>query len=110
MKCKKGVTLYGLQLSMRKVLICADTIWRHTGRELVITETVGGVHSPGSLHPYGYAVDLRTRYFTQLQKKGVVKKLRELLPSNYRVIEHPTHIHVEDRTWLMDYNATNSEG
>ena len=35
----------------------------------MITETLGGEHSAGSLHYYGYAVDLRIRYFTESEKR-----------------------------------------
>ena len=65
MKIKKGVSLIGLRLVMRPVLIEADRIWDDLGQELVITSCTDGTHSPGSLHYYGYAVDLRTRYLTQ---------------------------------------------
>ena len=96
MKVKEGVTLAGLKIEMRPVLICADKIWKENGQELVITEALGGVHSPGSLHPYGYALDKRTRYFKKEgQVEKVAQKLRDHLGSKYDVIVHSTHIHVE---------------
>lgn len=95
MKIKEGVILAGLQIKMRLVLIRADVLWSENGEELVITETLGGVHSPGSLHPYGYAVDLRTRYFKPENVPAIAAQLKKRLGANYDVVIHKTHIHVE---------------
>ncbi len=95
MKTKKGVVLAGLQLEMRLVFIKASHIWKRYGQELVITSTLDGVHSPGSLHPYGYAVDLRTRYFEPGKVKSITADLHDALPEGYEVVPHKTHIHVE---------------
>jgi len=95
MKVKSGVKLVGLQLEMRKILIEADKIWKDRGQELVITSTTDGVHSPGSLHPYGYAIDLRTRYFDAVDHQAIALILQTKLGSKYDVIVHRTHIHVE---------------
>ena len=100
MKIKTDVILSGLQLPMRKVLIEADKIWRDNGQELVITGGLDGVHSAGSVHYYGYALDLRTRYFTGSEYspgsiEGIAAKLKEKLGSDYDVVVHKTHIHVE---------------
>jgi len=82
---------------MQPVLFIASRIWRHLGQECVVTSARDGKHSWGSLHYYGYAVDLRTRYF---EDKGAAahEKLRDTLhkiSSNYDVVLHKTHIHVE---------------
>jgi len=95
MKAKRGVTLAGLKLPMRLVLIEADWVWKLYGVELVITSTLDGVHTPASLHPFGYAVDLRTRYFDKDLHKGIASQLQSILGKDYDVILHKTHIHVE---------------
>lgn len=95
MKIKEGVSLIGLKIIMRKVLITADHIWQKYGQELVVTSGTDGEHSAGSLHYYGYALDFRTRYFTEEEVKKVSVELRKLLGSDYHVVEHSTHIHVE---------------
>jgi len=95
MKVKKGVVLFGLQIEMQPVLISADEIWKENNQVLVVTETVGGIHSPPSLHPYGYAVDLRSRYFRKKKLPAIAAKLRKALGPDYDVIVHRTHIHVE---------------
>lgn len=96
MKIKTNAVLLGLQLPMRKVLIEANKIWKDNGQELVITEGTGGVHSAGSLHPFGYALDLRTRYFKENgQVSRVAEELRKKLKTGYDIIIHKTHIHAE---------------
>lgn len=69
MQIKSGVVMSGLRLCMRPVLIFADEIWRKHDQELVITSALDGVHSAGSFHYYGFAVDFRTRYFSDVEKK-----------------------------------------
>ena len=95
MKIKSGVHMPGLQIEMRQALIIADAVWRHHGQELVVTAALDGAHSAGSLHYYGYALDLRTRYFGKEQAKVVASGLREGLGSDYDVVFHQSHIHVE---------------
>lgn len=95
MKIKDGVVMPN-QLVMRKVLIAAEKIWKDFGQELVITAGMDGTHSAGSLHPYGYAIDLRTRYFEDGEvKRRIANQLRETLGHKYDVILHKTHVHVE---------------
>ena len=96
MKLKRGVSLIGLRLVMRPVLIEADRIWEDLGQELVITSGTDGQHSAGSLHYYGYAVDLRTRYFNQEEKYKAYCDLVDALEyEGFNVFMHDTHIHVE---------------
>ena len=95
MKFKDDVIITGLQLQMRKVLIVADKIWKEHGQELVVTSALDGTHSAGSLHYYGYALDFRSRYFSEEDKIIVSNKLRKRLGSDYDIIVHKTHIHVE---------------
>ena len=103
MKIKEGVSLIGLKIEMRKVLMVASALWKQNGQELVITAGTDGVHSPSSMHYYGYALDFRSRYFTEEQKKEIVQSLRILLGDLYDVVEHSTHIHVEyDKSKIMD--------
>ncbi len=83
------------KLVMRVVLIRANAIWREFGRELAVTSGKEGTHSAGSLHYYGYAVDLRTRFWLRKKKLAVFETLRQRLGPDYKVVWHKTHIHVE---------------
>lgn len=102
MKIKKGASLTGLKIEMRKVLILANIIWGSYGQELVITCGTNGVHSPGSIHYYGYALDFRSRYFTIEDISEISKTLQTRLGSEYSVVPEKNHIHVEYRGVLDD--------
>lgn len=98
MEVKEGVELKDLAIEMRDVLIEAENIWKRYGRKegVTVTSTGDGVHSAGSLHPYGLAVDLRTRYFSQEEIDAVHAELLSSLDhSLYDIFIHSTHIHVE---------------
>ena len=95
MKLKEGVTLAGLDIRMRPALMAAGEIWERHGQELVITEARDGAHSPGSLHYYGLALDMRTRDFDEQGKNSVYQELKGSLPERFDVVLHSSHIHVE---------------
>lgn len=97
MKVKDGVELSGLEFIMREVLIQADEIWSENGQELVVTSTNDWAdnRTAGSLHPYGLAVDFRTRYFDDVTKQKAYKQLLKKLGDKYIVISEPSHIHVQ---------------
>lgn len=96
MKVKdESVNIWGLEICMQKALRVADEIWDDYGQELVITSGRDGIHSAGSLHYYGRAIDCRTRYFDEDTKERVYNELVEDLGSDYDVIKHSTHIHIE---------------
>ncbi len=80
---------------MRPVLTAADQLWHEAGEELVVTAGLDGTHSAGSLHYYGYAVDLRTRYFDRPTIDDIADEMRLALGHNYDVIVHGSHMHVE---------------
>lgn len=108
MKIKKGASLNGLKLAMRPAIIIADEIWQSLGQELTITSGTDGDHSAGSLHYYGYAIDLRTRYFTQEEKFNAYCALTEELEyQGFNIFMHDTHIHIEyDRAKETEWTVT----
>jgi len=99
MKIKDGVIMQGLQLPMRQALIHANQVYTDHDRELVITSALDGTHSAGSYHYYGYAVDLRTRFFGSWREKlNIAQKIRDRLntvSNKYTVVLEDTHIHIQ---------------
>lgn len=102
MKLKPGVSIVGLKIEMRFALKTVDRLWWHYGQEAVVTAGTNVVddngkfiHSPASFHPFGYALDFRTRYFDQNTIDIIATKLRELLGDDYTVVVHSTHIHIQ---------------
>ena len=108
MQVKKGVELAGLHPCMRPVLRIAEELYHENGiaEGITITSTRDGVHSAASWHPYGLAVDLRSRMFTNGAAEEMCRRLRELLPA-YDVVHHAGdemshHIHIEVGNALAD--------
>lgn len=95
MKKKRGVITAGLQIEMRPVLILVENLWKALGKEAVITSALDGMHSAGSLHYYGYALDFRIWGIAKNDLSTIVANLQKELGSKYDVILHKTHIHVE---------------
>ena len=93
MKIKSGVSLAGLQPCMREAIIAANKVMRSHSVPLVITSGTDGCHSAGSLHYYGYAIDIRTRQLSDVT--GAHKELKAMLPG-FDVILERTHIHIEN--------------
>jgi hypothetical protein len=81
---------------MRPVLRMAEEIWSTAGRPegTTVTSALGGTHSAGSWHPYGLALDFRTKYFSAAVKDSVGIKMKARLPF-YDVVVEKDHIHVE---------------
>lgn len=72
----------------------------------VITSLLDGEHNPGSLHPKGYAADLRTLDLTPEQRQSFITSLREELePLGFQIVWEgapgataattAAHLHVE---------------
>lgn len=93
--------IQGLHPAMQIALKRTGRVWdRWKVDTLTITHGLDGIHSVGSLHPMGLAVDLRIWPFDKADLPQVVAELREALPG-YDVILHPTHIHIEAQ-WVLD--------
>lgn len=95
MKVARGVRLSGLKIEMKIVLQTVEEVCLEHGRQSFITHTDDGIHSPGSLHPYGYAIDYRMRFFRAKTKREIYKKIKDRLPKGFDVVVHRTHLHIE---------------
>lgn len=100
MRLKKDVSLDGLHVSMRSVIPLVENICHKHGKESVITSgTEGfigdGVHSLGSYHYYGMALDYRTRFFSDGMALDVAAEIRNKLGRKYAVVFEGTHIHIQ---------------
>lgn len=103
-----SVKLDGLQPIMRHAMRWADRVWKNLGQKCVITSgteaTKDGdlIHSAGSLHYSGLALDFRTRYFDDGGYEAAKRLLvnltilnERLTTGQFQVVRHKTHIHVE---------------
>ena len=95
MKIKEGASLAGLQKEMRPALIIAAEVYGKFKQELYVTSGTDGSHSPGSLHYYGFALDLRHKFWVKAERLAVYLTLKQKLPFPFDVVLEKTHIHVE---------------
>lgn len=93
------VNILGLQPEMFEVLktveLCCQ-IANGDSYEVTVTSAKDGVHSPGSLHYVGLAVDIRTKdmEFVSLSAKWIDRFLN-VNGKRFDVIVEVDHIHIE---------------
>lgn len=103
---KEGASLKGLNLRMRPVLVEAEKIFSVFGLPCVVTSGLDGTHSAGSLHYYGFAVDLRSNHVrTKTDKYKILALLKEKLGKDFLIILEAEgtsneHYHIDYRSIL----------
>lgn len=107
MLLKPDVKIDGLSPELYYAAGVADTIHRKlSGHPLVVTSALDGTHNPGSLHPKGKALDLRTLDLTHDEALAMYDELNAILnPQGFDVVWEGAkgatpattamHIHVE---------------
>ncbi|MBI5417587.1 hypothetical protein HZA55_06530, partial [Candidatus Poribacteria bacterium] len=91
-----GTTGEGLQENIRTIENTVDEVFNSVAeRDAIVTYTINGTHSSGSLHYQGNAIDLRTRDLNRGQIGQATQQLRDSLGNNYDVIFEDDHIHIE---------------
>ena len=85
-----------LQPVMRRALLIVDGVYERINRTLTVTCTGGGDHSSTSLHPWGYAFDVRTRNMSITQQRKALQEIEALFKgTGYQITFHTTHFHIE---------------
>jgi hypothetical protein len=102
---KPEVSLVGVQREIFVAIGYVFGLLTTAGYDTVITSANDGIHNPGSLHPKGLAVDIRSRHIPDGERDKLFNEMRSTLnPCGYDVIEegaHSTaattapHIHIE---------------
>lgn len=91
-----GVVLHGLDPRVEAAIPrMARAFLAATGAMMVITAGRDGVHSTGSLHYSGRALDIRIRGLTDEARRGARDALAAELGRGWDVILEPDHIHAE---------------
>lgn len=92
----------GLRPEILIAWIVANDLCREYGLECYLTSGTEGQHGPGSFHPVGLAIDLRSKDFKPGELDVFVVKLKLALGGNvdntkgeFDVIKESTHLHVE---------------
>lgn len=97
----ENVILNGLSIEMTFALRVINNVYERNGITLTVTCGLDGNHMAGSLHPCGYAVDIRTKNI--VDSKLVLKIVNEIrddlrkINSRYSVLleTSPPHIHIQ---------------
>ncbi len=97
---KNGVILYGIKPEMVLCYGIAESIFNEMGFGCVITSAIGKEHMDKSLHPVGYALDLRTKHIdADTIKLQIVEEIKKALPQCDVILESlgedQEHIHFE---------------
>jgi len=94
-KLVNGADIRGLHEDMRPGMRVAGKIYEEYGQPLTITCGLNGEHSPGSWHYCGRAIDTRTRFWDEWVVEEVFEKLKEALPTGYRIFNEGDHFHID---------------
>ncbi len=101
MKCKEGVTVYGLRQELIFASFVADTVYHAiTDSGVVITAAVEDGHN-SYVHLNGCAIDIRTRYpgstrqFSADLKTRLMTALKDALTDEFDIVLEDNHIHIE---------------
>ena len=95
MKLKSNVRLVDLKPQCVLAILVANDVYNKFGRELVVTSIDDSVHGPASLHPSGFAFDLRTSYFRVDQIDPVEAALKAALTDDFDILYEGDHFHIE---------------
>ena len=94
---KAGVSLVGLNIVMRKALLLCHDEYKKINVTMRITCTTGGLHSLGSLHYYGYAVDLGINNIPTIDAKNklLLSINSRFTDTGFQIISEDDHFHIE---------------
>lgn len=92
---KKGVIFEGIHSRIIESLALVDRCYLKFGFDGVITSARDGRHKANSLHYVGRALDLRTSFFTPLQRQEFHRDLQYALGSDFDVVLEKDHVHYE---------------
>ena len=98
MKIKQGVRLLGVHPAVILAAGIVDEVFNAlAGHGVTITGGIEGSHSRSSLHYIGHAMDFRTRRdgIDKTLANQIANELRARMPTDFDVIVHETHIHLE---------------
>jgi len=94
------VSIKGLKVEMIFALAVLEGVFDSYALPTVITagtegQVGDGVHMDTSKHYYGEALDIRKRQVPKSALATFVAKMRKHLGSDFEVIAHKTHFHIE---------------
>lgn len=95
MRIKPGVKIKGIKPETTVGMMIVDSVYKSFNAELIVTAVTDGEHMKGSLHYEGLAFDCRTHMFSKKMQDKVYLAIKGALGSEWDVVMHKTHIHIE---------------
>ena len=95
MELKFGVKVAGVKPEIIVAMIVVDSVFQEHGAACVVTSCVEGKHGANSLHPKGYAIDVRSSVLSAIEQVSVRDDLKRRLGPDYDVILEIDHYHLE---------------
>lgn len=96
MRIKAGVDLRGLVPQMALAAFVVEGVYVEvSGEQAVITSGADSKHGEKSLHPFGRALDFRTRHVSAGLMPKIVAKIKDCLGGQFDVVLESDHLHVE---------------
>lgn len=92
---KPGVRLRGLSPAMCIAHSVVSSAMLSNGVHCIITSATDGLHSRGSWHHCGEALDYRTSHIAPELLRKLVSQIAKALGPHFDVVLEPTHLHVE---------------
>ena len=80
---------------VRAMKVAEELSMELTGKDIVITSVLDGIHMKSSLHYTGEAFDIRSSIYIADQIKWLCEALQRKLGHEWEAIYETTHIHVE---------------
>jgi len=88
------ISINGLHFEIIQAIIATMEAFRMQGlQRIVITSALDGEHSAGSLHPYGKAIDVRSRTIPDVFKAR--DDIQKELGNDFDVVMEIDHLHIE---------------
>jgi hypothetical protein len=96
LKIKETVNMVGLRPEVIPLLIVANEVYASLGYDCVVTSVTDSKHTAGvSLHPFGFAIDFRTKHVPVEKHQAIVDEMKVRLGPQFDVVLEVDHIHGE---------------
>ena len=92
---KTNVNIYGVQPELVLSVLLINQVFLKHNQNMIITSMIDGVHNLGSLHPKGFAIDIRTRDIFKPILDRIIQELKENYDDQLDIILESDHLHIE---------------
>lgn len=101
---KSKVKILGIKPELVLTLMLVNQVFLKYNLHMIITSMLDGQHSDGSLHPYGFAVDIRSRNISRDFIQKIVRDLKEMFDEQLDIVLESDHFHIEFDPHLEEFD------